>query len=389
MAGQQDQLFSSVAYSLVRLVIPFNIMRKFLQIILLKPVLWLANRFSSRPVPKRIFKALSKLKREIEKQPSKRGPLFSFAESNCKIIIFSDQHKGAKNGADDFMLCEPNYLAALDYYNEKEFFFISLGDNDELWENRWPAVKKNNEASFRKEKKFIERNSFIKIFGNHDLAWDTDVNTGSEMEKIYGQKINVYEGIILKIEINGQILSVYLTHGHQGDAQSDGNWFSKFFVAHIWAPIQAYLKVNPNTPAYNTTIKTLHNRIMYEWSAKQKNTLLITGHTHQPVFESLTHLERLYRNLEQAQKANDMNRAEELKKEIKVREPQFTAVSADYLEMRPTYFNSGCCCFSDGDITGIEIEDGHIRLIKWEAKNGKSQRCILEEKSLRELISDQ
>src|ERR1043166_5736480 len=124
MAGQQDQLFSSVAYSLVRLVIPFNIMRKFLQIILLKPVLWFANKFSSRPVPKRIFKALSKLKREIEKQPSKRGPLFSFAESNCKIIIFSDQHKGAKNGADDFMLCEPNYLAALDYYNEKEFFFI-------------------------------------------------------------------------------------------------------------------------------------------------------------------------------------------------------------------------------------------------------------------------
>ena len=205
------------------------------------------------------------------------------------------------------------------------------------------------------------------------------------MDIIYGQKINLYEGIVLKIEISGQILFVYLTHGHQGDAQSDGNWFSKFFVAHIWAPVQAYLKVNPNTPAYNTTIKTLHNRIMYEWSAKQKNTLLVTGHTHQPVFESLTHLERLYRNLEQAQKANDINRAEELKKEIKVREPQFTAVSADYLEMRPTYFNSGCCCFSDGDITGIEIEDGFIRLIKWEEENGKSQRCVLEEITLKEL----
>ena len=125
---------------------------------------------------------------------------------------------------------------------------------------------------------------------------------------------------------------------------------------------------------------------MYEWSARQKNTLLITGHTHQPVFESLTHLERLYRELEQAQKTNDFPKTDQIKEEIKTREPQFTAVSADYLSMQPTYFNSGCCCFSDGDITGIEIENGFIRLIKWETENGKSQRCVLEEKKLRDLI---
>jgi hypothetical protein len=91
--------------------------------------------------------------------------------------------------------------------------------------------------------------------------------------------------------------------------------------------------------------------------------------------------------LEQAQSANDMSQVEEMKKEIKLREPQFTAVSVDYLQMKPTYFNSGCCCFSDGDITGIEIEEGFIRLIKWEQENGRSERCVLEEKSLSELIS--
>jgi len=363
-------------------------MRKILQFILLKPILWFADKFSSRPIPKRIFKALSRLKKRIEKQPFRKGPLISFDVKNGRFIILSDQHKGAKNGADDFMLCEPNYLAALDYYNEKEFFFISLGDNDELWENRWPAVKKNNIASFEKERKFIERNAFIKIFGNHDLAWNTDVDTALEMEKIYGQKINVYEGVILRPKIGERPFSIFLTHGHQGDAQSDGNWFSKFFVAHIWAPLQAYLKVNPNTPAYNATKKTLHNRIMYEWSALQKETLLITGHTHQPVFESLTHLERLYRSLLQSQKANNITQIEKIKKEIRIREPQFRAVSADYLELKPTYFNTGCCCFSDGDITGIEIENGFIRLIKWETKNGKSQRCVLEEKSLKELVSE-
>src|SRR5207253_10129216 len=144
-------------------------------------------------------------------------------------------------------------------------------------------------------------------YGNHDLSWNTDLFTAIEMEKIYGRKVHVYEGAIIQLTIDNSQLTIFLTHGHQGDAKSDGNWMSKFFVAHIWAPLQAYLKINPNTPAYNTTIKTLHNRIMYEWSATQTSTLLITGHTHQPVFESLTHLERLYRRLMQAQNANDIH----------------------------------------------------------------------------------
>ena len=54
--------------------------------------------------------------------------------------------------------------------------------------------------------------------------------------------------------------------------------------------------------------------------------------------------------------------------------------------MKPTYFNSGCCCNDDGDITGIEIENGCIRLIKWNKKAGTPQREILEEASLEELL---
>jgi hypothetical protein len=207
-----------------------------------------------------------------------------------------------------------------------------------------------------------------------------------EMEKIYGRKVHVYEGAIIQLTIDNSQLTIFLTHGHQGDAKSDGNWMSKFFVAHIWAPLQAYLKINPNTPAYNATKKTLHNRIMYDWSAKQKNVVLITGHTHQPVFTSLTELERLYQKLLEVEKEKDYALIEELKTRIRKVEPGFTAVAADYLKMKPGYFNSGCCCFSDGDITGIEIAKGFIRLIKWETVENKSQRCVLEEMRLSELM---
>jgi len=176
-----------------------------------------------------------------------------------------------------------------------------------------------------------------------------------------------------------------MTHGHQGDLQSDGNWFSKWFVSDIWAPFQSYLRINPNTPANNDELKTAHNKMMYEWSSKRKHTLLITGHTHQPVFKSLTELEILYEKLDAAKKTNNGNEIAGLDQKINAlhlkakKEPSFKG-------LLDTYFNSGCCCFDDGDITGIEVEDGSIRLIKWEYnKENKSERVVLEESTLEDL----
>ncbi|MDF2432835.1 MAG: hypothetical protein JWP44_2466, partial [Mucilaginibacter sp.] len=45
-----------------------------------------------------------------------------------RFIVLSDQHKGARDGADIFALAEKNYLAALEYYNNNNFFYINLGD---------------------------------------------------------------------------------------------------------------------------------------------------------------------------------------------------------------------------------------------------------------------
>jgi hypothetical protein len=158
------------------------------------------------------------------------------------------------------------------------------------------------------------------------------------------------------------------------------------FVAKIWAPLQAWLKINPNTPAYDTQLKTLHNHLMYQWSVAKNNLLVITGHTHQPVFESLTHIERLYRQLLQAKAAGDGKLAKETEAEITKRKFEYTHISEDYLTMKPTYFNAGCCCYNDGDISGIEISDGCIRLVKWTGKTGTSERWVLEEEKLAVLL---
>lgn len=362
-------------------------MRKLFRFLLYKPIMWLATRFASRPRRDKIFTALDKLYKSIQEEPGKKGLTIPLTD-HSKFIIFSDQHKGRRNGADDFKPAEPNYLKALDYYYQEGFHFINLGDSEELWENNLWQVKKHNKETFEAEKKFLQEQRYTKIFGNHDLFWDNDPLAWWQLKSIYDEKLKVYEGVILKkattLPASGNTdLSMLLTHGHQGDASSDGNWFSKFFVAKIWAPLQAYLQINPNTPAYDAERKTLHNNMMYEWSSLQQNLLLITGHTHQPVFASLTHLERLYREFQEAADKKDEIKLKRIKAEIQKREKEFTAVSVNYMDMRPTYFNSGCCCFSDGDITGIEINNGFIYLIKWSALHGREE---LEKVSLESLF---
>ncbi|MES2267673.1 MAG: metallophosphoesterase [Bacteroidota bacterium] len=359
-------------------------MRRFLQRLLYKPISRLADKYSSRPNKARVDKALNALYKSIMAKSGKNGLVIPFDVNKDKFIILSDQHKGARDGADMFAKSANNYLAALNHYYQENFIYINLGDSEELWENMFITVKRHNKATFEKEKQFIADDRFVKIFGNHDLYWGNDPLAAVSLLQIYGRVIPIYEGAVLQTTVNGMPLEVFMTHGHQGDLQSDGNWFSKWFVSEIWGRLQGFLRINPNTPAYNNQLKTDHNRIMYEWSSQRKNMLLITGHTHQPVFKSLTQLEILYIGLENAKQANNTIKVAEIEKKITAlhlkgnTQPDFNG----YLD---TYFNTGCCCFNDGDITGIEIADGCIRLIKWAYNKNESKRIVLEESRLEDL----
>jgi len=332
------------------------------------------------------MEALSDLYQQILTNPGKKGLLLPFDPSTQSLIIFSDEHKGTRNGADDFAACEKNYLAALDYYNANNFFFINMGDCEELWENTIFGLMKRNKRTFAKEKLFVDRKAYCKIFGNHDLFWDNDPLASVYLKRMYGEAVRIYTGIVLQVSnTQGGHTDIFCTHGHQGDAQSDGNAFSKWFVSYIWGPLQIFLEINTNTPATNDHDKTLHNLYMYEWSAEQQNVMLITGHTHQPVFCSLTHLERLYLRLEEARAKKDEKDIADIEAEIPRRRREYDFVNNSFRNMKPAYFNSGCCCFDDGTITGIEIGHGCIRLIKWNTINGKPARTVAEESKFQEV----
>jgi len=59
---------------------------------------------------------------------------------SAKFIIFSDHHKGNRDGADDFRVCERAYNAALAYYHRLGYTLVVLGDAEELWEEKPKTV---------------------------------------------------------------------------------------------------------------------------------------------------------------------------------------------------------------------------------------------------------
>lgn len=333
-------------------------MRKLLQYLFKRPLTWMANTLSAKPDKDSVFKSLSKLYNSSKKN-NKRVCLISLDPLQDKFIIFSDQHKGNRDSADDFAGNEFNYIKALEYYHEQHFSFINMGDSEELWKYKAEQVLPKNKKAFAAEAAFQPGN-YYKTFGNHDLAWKNKWDAERMLKNYFSLPLNIYEGIILKATVQDHILHIFCTHGHQGDKMSDNNSFSTWIVAHIWAPIQRYLRINVNTPSKDDLLRNKHNKLMHQWSSHRKNVLLITGHTHNPVFAS-----GKYSN-----------------------HPSNTIEREGNEKLRPTYFNTGCCCYSDGDITGIEIAGGLICLIKWSDENGTSKRKVLEVIRLATLLND-
>ncbi len=335
-------------------------MRKLLQWLLKRPLTWLGNYLSASPKRASVFKSLSKLYRAGNNLTSKKIKTLEVDISTDKFIIFSDQHKGNKGWADDFKNCEQNYVSALQHYNSLNYNFINLGDSEELWKFTAEDILPVNANAFAAEAAFHPLR-YYKTYGNHDIIWKNKLDVALLLSKYFSLPLPVYEGILLKLQNVITPLNIFLTHGHQGDKMSDNNSFSTWVVAHIWMPLERYLRININTPSKDFSLRNKHNKMMYEWSSRRKNLLLITGHTHRPVFASGKYLEHPSNKIDTGQLQHSI---------------------------KPSYFNTGCCCFSDSDITGIELAEGFIRLIKWHTEDNISKRFVLEEITVNNLIAD-
>ncbi len=314
-----------------------------------------------------IFQALDKSYKDSER--------ISMHCDDIRWIIFSDHHRGSKDGADDFLPCEQTYLTALDHYHQKGFTLCLLGDVEEFWENSPFNVMTHYLKVLESEKRFYDKNRLHRIWGNHDDDWRIAEYLADHLGGLF-PKIKVNESIVLQLNDGEESRDILLVHGHQGTLDSDRwAWASRLFVRFIWRNVQRIFNVPLSTPSNNIKLKSEHDQAMYEW-ADERDKVVICGHTHHPVFMSYTHADRMRKEIKGLEDSQAEEPSEEIDLALTVLREELQKIMRDEGQSqikskpKPFYFNSGCCSFSDGDITGLELADGEIRLVKWSAKDG-------------------
>lgn len=261
--------------------------------------------------------------------------------SKSKFIIMSDCHRGKGNIGDNFQPNQPVYIGALEYYYDSGFSYIELGDGDELWENRClkPIIEAHSDV-FELLSRFYNDDRLYMLYGNHDAAKQKKSYLKSNCNSYYCDSalcqktlfpgIEIPEGIILQdSKTKSQIL---LIHGHQISFLNDTLWpLTRFLVRHVWKPLESIGFLAPTSPSWPREKAEKAERKLSSF-AKQEKIMMIAGHTHRPVFA----------------KPGDT-----------------------------PYFNDGSCVHPGG-ITGIEIENGMISLVKWYVSSRKDRTMYIE-----------
>jgi UDP-2,3-diacylglucosamine pyrophosphatase LpxH len=307
-------------------------------------------------------------------EDSAKAQRITFNISTDRFIVLSDVHKGDRQkGSDDFERNEALYCCALEFYFKNGFKLVLAGDIEEGWEcDLDKIIDCYKDTAFEAEKRFVKANRYYRLHGNHDC----DLADKANVDKFLGPVLGNVE-VFPALFIGNKIIVV---HGHQGDGRSDQEYWvtSRWAVKTFWKFAQNIFGAMNNRAAENNKIRSRRDQCLYEW-AKANKLLLIAGHTHRGIFESYSKTFQLFeKKLEledQLGKTTDITEKLLIKEAMKKIE-QIIAESKEELQKEktasrleenpvPCYFNDGCCVHTNG-ISGIEIDHGTIRLVKWE-----------------------
>lgn len=252
-------------------------------------------------------------------------------DDTSKFILMSDCHRGNGSWTDNFLKNRNIFIGALTHYYNNNYTYIELGDGDELWENtKLSDIMSIHKDTFRLLSRFHNEHRLYMLYGNHDMEKKDLKFVRKNLNRFFNQReeefssifesLVIHEGLVLRYKPTGD--KILLIHGHQVNTlNSDLWWLGKLLVKHLWKPLEAIGVNDPTSPAKNYEIKISVAIQLTEWVIQQKH-MLIAGHNHKPSFPEVG---------------------------------------------QPPYFNDGSC-IHPRCITGIEISEGTIRLVKWSVK---------------------
>lgn len=249
---------------------------------------------------------------------------------DSKFILFSDCHRGDNSFADDFANNRNIYFHALKHYFNTGFHYCELGDGDELWENlSFESILMAHKNVFMLLKQFHDEGRLHMIWGNHDMVYRNPIYVKKHLNTYFDPKTGHDKELFCDIEYHEALVLVnsdtkqelFMAHGHQADWWNYIFWrWSRFLVRILWKPLNVMGIADPTSPAKNYKELIKVERRIKKWIVANHNLLTIVGHTHRPRFP----------------------------------EPGDIA-----------FFNDGSCVHPRS-ITGIEIENNSISLIKWQ-----------------------
>jgi predicted phosphodiesterase len=281
-----------------------------------------------------------------------------------RLVVFSDLHVGNRRRGDDFLKNAELFMHVLEqHYFARGYTLILNGDIEELLryspaaiEGRWPDLY----ALFGR---FHDAKKLYKVVGNHDIALP--------LYKEYPFSQILIEG--LKLRYKRDVL--FLFHGHQASSfQTRFSVLVGLSLRYLARPlgIKNYSVSRSRLRKYRT------ERRVYSFSQADRIASIV-GHTHRPLFESLSKVDSLRFRIEQLCRqyttahsrekrrlSDDIQRHKVELEQIYQRKGELKSRRNIYNSklLIPCLFNSGCCIGKRG-ITAIELQDGEISLVHW------------------------
>lgn len=332
------------------------------------------------------------------------GVLASLAEKapvrrlhkNERVVVFSDLHLGNGGRRDDFLPDAELLVAALRrYYLPRRFILLLNGDVEELQRFNLADIRRRWSGFYALLEDFARQGRLERLVGNHDaeLAVLRDPYPAPRLLEA------------LRLELGKE--SLLLFHGHQA------SYLQTYFLG-LAAAVLRYV-ANPlgirNWSVSRSSLRRFRvERRVYAF-ARRRRQLVLIGHTHRPLFESLSKLDALRFRIEDLCRQIPSSRGKRrsvLERELAARKVELEQLLAKRGRTEggtlynspllvPCLFNSGCCIGRRG-LTGLEIADGRIVLVHWfdhsrseregEALEGTPyHREVLEQESLAYLFT--
>lgn len=291
---------------------------------------------------------------------------------NDRFVIFSDLHMGNGGMNDDFAKNAQLLDFVLNnYYLKRNYKLILNGDIEELYKFSIKAVAKKWQSIYDTFNNFYKQTGLYKIIGNHDYLLR------------YHKELPYQFPILDSLVLNYKNSDIFIYHGHQ-----TANLFEQYSMMVHYSIKYLFRTIGNNSVPMINSKKFQTEKIAYEF-AKQKNIISILGHTHRPLFESLSKIESLkfmlenlinmYYRTTNGIRENLEFKIKQLKNELETATKinySINSVGTVYNDdvLVPCLFNSGAVTGKRG-ITAIEIKNGKIKLIYWFDRN-RSQRYL-------------